>query len=304
MNGSPSKDDQRKVNTSTRSEEGSYSKDDQRKVSTCTEVSTELDDHRKVSTCTEMSTELDDHRKVSTCSEVSTQLTTGTGTASMGPENTQGSDGNPSGLDPRVLEFGSTSIQGTQHSGVIAASTCPTQFSQLVDLQPGQYFSPAGTSSLSGGIDPEEAERKYKDVERRLEEDKIEKLKYCYLKEDDGDIIDLELFNQIRGIPATVTGPIADRSSIMAMKTTALKKVLGTYKYIYLNPQGKETSKPVSRNTNRNSKGEFGVPLLRKRATAFNFWRYLKPKGILPARYTRPHGNTSEYTSNESTPVS
>jgi hypothetical protein len=255
---------------------GSPSKDDQRNTGT---ESTQGSNGNPSGT-------KDDQRKVSTCSEVSTQLTTGSTGPSTG--STQGSDGNP-----RILQFGSTSTQS------IAASASPTQFSQLIDLQPGQCFSPAATSSVPDGVDPEEAQRKYVDVERRREEDKKEKLKYCYLKEDDGDIMDLELFDSIRGIPQVVTGPILERPEIMAMKTTALLALIRTYEYIHLNGKGKEICKPVSTNTNKKADGESGPSVLRKRVIAYNFWRYLKSKGILPARYSRPHGNTSEYTSNE-----
>jgi hypothetical protein len=43
-------------------------------------------------------------------------------------------------------------------------------------------------------LEPENADEKQKDKERRLEEGRKERLKYSYVKEDDGDIIDVELF--------------------------------------------------------------------------------------------------------------
>jgi hypothetical protein len=41
---------------------------------------------------------------------------------------------------------------------------------------------------------------------------KEEALKYSYLKQDDAQVMDVELFQQIIGIDSTISGPILDRS--------------------------------------------------------------------------------------------
>jgi hypothetical protein len=147
-------------------------------------------------------------------------------------------------------------------------------------------------------------EARQEEQKRRLlkeEKDRKEALKNSYLglRQDDAQAMDVELFQQIRGIRLPVEAPILTRSEILAMKTVHLRELMKTYHYTFLNTQGKEDSKSVSRNTNKQANGEGGIALLRKRVVSFNYWRYCKTVGTLPDTWLRLSGGVAEYTPNE-----
>lgn len=145
----------------------------------------------------------------------------------------------------------------------------------------------------------EEAEDlKLKEEERRIAEAEAEQLDYSHLKPDDADAMDLELFHSIRGIPATFTAGIVDRSTLATMTAKDLKSLCSTYYFLVLNGKGIQVKKGVSTNSTKKG-GETGKILLRKRCVAYNYWRYLKAKGLGPDKNSRPWGGVSEFTPNE-----